>query len=95
MFATSIVYFLSMDGVVVMPSTLAPLDIAQLQTLVTFKNANNEDYELLDPTTVKLYRYRVHFSALTTTAIRNTELVTIKMKLQAAWRTKIGRLCLA
>lgn len=90
MFATSIVYFLRLNGAFVIPATLTALNMTKLQKFITFKNANSEDYKLLDEATVKLYRYRFHFSALTTIAIRNNELTTIKANLQAAWRTKIG-----
>jgi len=93
MFATGIVYFVSLNGAFVMPETLAAFDVAKLQGLITFKNANGEDYKVVD-TTNKLYRYSFHFSALIEQAIRNNELNTIKDNLQAAWRTKIGMYCL-
>ena len=89
MFATSIVYFVSLNGAFVMPETLAALDVAKLQGLITFKNANGEDYKVVEKTS-KLYRYSFHFSVLNKQAIRNNELNTIKANLQTAWRTKIG-----
>lgn len=84
-FITGLTYFLTLDGVVIAPTSVPEAPLDEIVTAIDFTNMQSVTYEVVVNVT-QVFRFRLGFTAVFEHVIKTSDLALIISSLESTWR---------